>query len=138
VKGLDTEYLKKIIKVEKSRMSVLADINNIGDYFFDDPKLDMEKLVFKKSTKELCKLALEKVADKLEINDDWESVEKMFELLKEVVAENEGLSNGDVFWPVRYALTGADQSPSPNELLWVLGKDVSLKRLKNVLELFKL
>jgi len=130
VKSLDNEYLRKILEVEKSRMLVLADVNNIGDHYFVDPKLDVEKLVFKKSTRELCQEALQNVIIKLEAEGDWSSAEHLFEVLKEVVEANVRLSNGDVFWPVRYALSGVDQSPSPNELLWVLGKENSLRRLK--------
>jgi glutamyl/glutaminyl-tRNA synthetase len=38
--------------------------------------------------------------------------------------------HGDVFWPVRVALSGEMKSPSPVELLAALGKEESLKRLE--------
>lgn len=53
-------------------------------------------------------------------------------ILENVVRE-EGLSNGDVFWPVRVALSGEEKSPSPVELLVALGKEESLKRVKKAI-----
>jgi len=75
----------------------------------------------------LSKEALEK-ADK-----EWDSIEKLNDLLSKVITDN-NLDNGDVFWPVRVALSGLEKSPSPTELLWVLGKDESLKRMKKALK----
>jgi hypothetical protein len=46
------------------------------------------------------------------------------------VAKNNQLENGDVFWPTRVGLSGAESSPSPAELLFLLGKEESLMRLK--------
>jgi len=48
-----------------------------------------------------------------------------------------GLGNGDVFWPVRYALSGAINSPKPEDLLYVLGKEESLRRIKVALDLLQ-
>ncbi|MDQ5952749.1 MAG: glutamyl-tRNA synthetase [Patescibacteria group bacterium] len=40
-----------------------------------------------------------------------------------------GLSNGNVLWPLRVALSGAEKSASPFECLWVLGQTESLSRI---------
>jgi glutamyl-tRNA synthetase len=42
-----------------------------------------------------------------------------------------GLKNGQVLWPMRVALTGEQFSPGVFEVIWVLGKEECLKRLKN-------
>ena len=55
-------------------------------------------------------------------------------LLADIVQKN-NLSNGDVFWPIRVALSGLETSPSPAELLFVLGKKESLKRIKKAINL---
>lgn len=41
-----------------------------------------------------------------------------------------GVKNGQVFWPLRAALSGLEFSPGVFELAWVLGKDETLKRIK--------
>lgn len=40
-----------------------------------------------------------------------------------------GWGNGEVLWPLRMALSGAKQSPSPFELLYLLGKSEGLNRI---------
>jgi hypothetical protein len=55
------------------------------------------------------------------------------DVLAKVVADG-SFTNGDMFWPVRVALTGLEQSPSPAECLWVLGRDESVIRLTSALD----
>jgi glutamyl/glutaminyl-tRNA synthetase len=47
---------------------------------------------------------------------------------------SERLTFGDVFWPIRVALSGREQSPSPDELLSVLPRDIILQRLKKAVQ----
>lgn len=63
----------------------------------------------------------------------WGNQGQLNKILASVVKENAGLENGDVFWPVRAALSGMMQSPSPVELLQILGREKSLKRLKKAI-----
>ena len=46
-----------------------------------------------------------------------------------------GEKRGDLLWPLRVALTGAQKSPSPFECAWVLGKEASLQRINQALSL---
>lgn len=134
VKNLDKDLLTKIVEVEKSRMTTLADINNIGEYFTSEPKINPDDLVFKKSDIDRTKAGLTGAIRVLTDLDDWR-VDSIMLALKQVVEADGSLGNGDVFWPVRYALSGEMQSSSPPELLWVLGKEESLKRLNKAVEL---
>lgn len=40
---------------------------------------------------------------------------------------------GEFLWPLRVALTGQKQSPSPFECVWVLGKKESLRRVEEAI-----
>ena len=60
--------------------------------------------------------------------DDW-SAERLIEVLK-AGAEREGLKLGDLLQPIRVALTGGTVSEPVNELLWVVGRETSLRRLE--------
>jgi len=42
---------------------------------------------------------------------------------------------GNTLWPTRVALSGKKNSPGPFEILSVLGKDKSLKRIKEAIKL---
>jgi glutamyl-tRNA synthetase len=97
------------------------------------PDYPAEMLVFKKSTIEDSKMGLSKVVEKLLTVEDWTESELQINL-SSIVADS-SLSNGDVFWPVRVALSGEEKSPSPIELLLALGKDESIARINRALEL---
>ncbi|MCL5093867.1 MAG: glutamate--tRNA ligase [Patescibacteria group bacterium] len=137
LKGINDDFLLKVIEVEKTRISYLAQIKDF-DFYFNEPKYDPKLLIFKKSDKERTFKGLSLATNHLTLatNDIWDSVEKLNNLLAQIV-EKEGLDNGSVFWPVRAALSGKEASPSPAELLWVFGKEESLKRLEKALSILE-
>jgi glutamyl-tRNA synthetase len=125
-KEYDRVLLEKIVTVEQSRLKTLAEFDEISGFYFDLPKYDKSTLIFKKSSPEATKKGLKAFMETIsEIPEDkWQimKVDDFSSLLSETVSKN-GLNNADVFWPVRVALSGLDKSPSPAELLWVLGKE---------------
>lgn len=130
---LKADNFERIIEVEKSRLSTLAEIQAGTDFYLKSPALDKKLLVFKKSTPEATKKGLEASLEALsDINWGKSDVRAFNNLLSKVVTKN-NLTNGDIFWPIRYALSGLEKSASPTELMWVLGKDESLKRLKKAI-----
>jgi len=59
---------------------------------------------------------------------EW-NADRLLEALRSL-AETEGLKLGDVMQPIRVALTGSTVSEPVNELLAVIGRETSLRRLK--------
>jgi glutamyl-tRNA synthetase len=55
------------------------------------------------------------------------------EVVVRAIIEQKGWKNGDTLWPLRVALSGMKQSPSPFELLWAYGKQRSLARIDEAL-----
>lgn len=94
---------------------------------------DGKMLVFKKSSKENTLKGLEVAMSELDHigEKDWNAQELQMKLGLVVTRNN--LTNGDVFWPVRVALSGEEKSPSPVELLVALGKDESIKRVREAI-----
>lgn len=137
LKAASKPYLLDVIGVVKDRLVTLGDFPKLTPYFFNAPEYNPEILVFKKSDKARTLRGLRVTLSNLAGTPEgvW-SEEHLNALLAEVV-QKDGLSNGDVFWPVRAALSGLEASPSPSELLFVLGKKESLSRIEkaiNVLE----
>jgi glutamyl-tRNA synthetase len=91
------------------------------------PDYDEKLLIFKRSDHKNTLLALREVEKKLSMLESWDTNTTQ-QGLEYVVIEN-GLANGDVFWPVRVALSGEEKSPSPVELMVALGEEESLKRI---------
>lgn len=130
------DYFLKILEIEKTRIEKLADIKNF-DFYFKEPKYPSSLLIFKKSNLEKTKKGLSLVLNTLSTQRNWpQSWENFSQILKEITEKN-NLTPGDVFWPTRVALCGKEASPSPAELLWILGKEKSISRLKKALNLLK-
>lgn len=126
---ISPDLLEKLIIISQPRLNKLQDIQELAKPFMGLEDYEAKNIIFKKSDLVTTANSLTAVITELTgIGDDW-SVEVLEKSLSRVVSENL-LTNGDVFWPVRYALSGLDKSPSPVELLWVLGKEESLRRLK--------
>ena len=96
------------------------------------PEYDANLLIFKKSDKGKTLEGLENTERRIQNTANWTS--DGLQKALEAIVEDKGLTNGDVFWPVRVALSGEEKSPSPVELLVVLGKEESLARLKKAIE----
>ena len=102
--------------------------------WIEAPTPDATLLVWKTQTLEEARA---RVASVRALLAEW-SIEQFFSLeeseacLKAWILER-GWKNGEVLWPLRVALSGSAQSPSPFELLFLLGKEESLKRLDAVL-----
>lgn len=101
------------------------------------PEYEPALLVFKKSTKEKTLTGLGLTTDYLQLTTDenWNVQELQMKL--GLIVERNDLTNGDVFWPIRVALSGREKSPSPVELLMALGKEESLKRIEKAISKLK-
>jgi glutamyl-tRNA synthetase len=109
-------------------------LKEAGDYIIQlrkMPEFDSSLLIFKKSNKEKTLVGLKTAGEKLS-GANW-SEESLQKVLESIVVEK-NLTNGDVFWPVRVALSGAEKSPSPVELLLALGEKESEKRISKAVD----
>lgn len=127
----DEEKLKKILSLIKERMITFSDGVTQANFFFELPDYKETSLVWKKSTPEATKNYLENFSQLIEkIPNNWEL--KDIEETLMPYAEKEG--RAESLWPLRFALSGQERSPSPFEILWVLGLEEAQKRLKIALK----
>ena len=71
----------------------------------------------------------------LQAQDDW-SNEALYETLVAVAAER-GVKNSIILWPLRVAVSGKASTPGgATELMDILGKNESLRRINYALTLF--
>jgi len=127
---ISKEQIEKIISLEQERMKKLSDIAESTGYFFKDKlKYEKELLKWKNAGSEETKIIIDKLEKILfEIKEgDW-SKENLTGILMEE-ANREG-DRGKILWPLRVALTGEKASPGPFEVAEILGKEKTLKRLK--------
>lgn len=127
---------RKIAGLVKSRIETFLDIRDHIDFFEELPEYDTAMYCHKKmKTNEEKSLALLKeVLPVLEAQDDF-SNDALFAALKEFAAEKE-YKVGFVMWPIRTAVSGKQNTPGgATELMEVLGKEESLKRIRRGIEL---
>ncbi len=132
---IDEKLLIKILKLEKGRLNTLNQIEEICHVFLEVKEYNKEMLIFKKSTKEDTLKSLMLVKEKL-INFKKFKKDKLFILFNQIVKDN-NLKNGDLFWPLRVSLSGQEMSPPPEEILEIIGKEESLKRINNAINKLK-
>lgn len=103
------------------------EISNYNPELFINEKMKVDSQTAKQSLKEGL-TAIETIP-----TEDFGDMGKIQEHLLKVVEKME-IKNGQLLWPMRVALSGEQFSPGVFELIWVLGKDSSIKRLKTGLE----
>lgn len=119
---INPSYLEQIAGVEKERLKKLSDIAERTVYFFSEPTLNPEQLVWKKSTPQetINNLkALEELFAHVDNAILIDSAKLQEALFTHITAQ--GTDVGSVMWPLRVALTGLAASPGPAEVASILG-----------------
>ncbi|MBO6129799.1 MAG: glutamate--tRNA ligase [Pseudobutyrivibrio sp.] len=127
--------LKKIAKMVQTRIEIFPDIKDHVDFFDAVPEYDSAMYTHKKmKTNEESSLAvLKELLPVLEAQDDY-SNDALYALLSGFATEHE-YKNGYVLWPVRTAVSGKQMTPGgATELMEILGKEESIKRIKAAIE----
>lgn len=112
---VNKEQIKRLPEKEQLALKV-KEIEN-EPYMKENPTLDEAKIVWKETSREETKMHLEKV---LTLLDDT----------AKIMSYAEEVGKGNVLWPLRYAITGAERSPDPITLINILGKEVVAERVK--------
>ena len=133
---ISLETLKKIISIYQERLKKLSEISELTDFFFRDKlKYDKDLLRWREMTDKEIKNSLdnlEKILSKIKREDfNKENLEKILM----IEAEKAG-NRGALLWPLRVALTNKQASASPFEVAEILGKEKTIKRIREARRLF--
>ncbi len=133
-KSDDHQFIDRALLLVRDRVTLPSQVVDLTATFFKE-ELDYSKasLTWKTQGKEEAKERLVGVQELLkDIGEAAFSTTgaktEHEKRIKDFIAQK-GWGNGDTLWPLRVALSGEEKSPSPWELLEVLGKERSLKRL---------
>ena len=128
-------YLKNILPLVQERVKKLSEVPNLIQYFFETPTNfeEIKKLALKESKQDYAqtKEVVSKVVSSLESIESSKWIaknidEKLHHLLNQV-----SLKPRQFFMPIRIIVSGRTFSPPIAEMLEVLGKEETLKRLKS-------
>lgn len=133
------EYKKRIFAIIYDRLKSLSDLREMTTYFFEDPKIDENMLKSNKFLKKMPREAQIRALDasivKLGSLGSWDetSLQEALNRLKDDLSEKPA----QLFSLIRIAISFAPFTPALNETLAVLGRETTLRRLKNLLDYFK-
>ncbi len=136
------ELLVRAVSIEKERVKQLNDFKELADFFFELPDYEVDLLAWprpvpapsseegtekaqvdKEKILANLKLLIEEINKAFKADFNEESLEKLITPLTEV------WGRGELLWPLRVALSGKEASPGPFEIMEVLGKEETLRRL---------
>lgn len=128
----NSSLLTSLVPLIRERVHVRSEFEEalaIGEYDFavTDPDYDTGLLLWKKDTDvSQARPRLLTVISSLEGLTNW-SMESLKEVLMPYAEE---VGKGEVLWPTRVALSGRTQSPDPFTIMFVIGKETTIRRLQ--------
>lgn len=130
-----TEHKKAVLALAQDRLKTLRDLPVLTSYFFEEPAADQSLISDNKQLKKLSddelRNLLNAAAQALETCEwDAESIQACLNRL----LESTGQKPGTLFSLIRIATTWAPFSPQLNDTMHLLGKEVTLSRLKRAVE----
>lgn len=132
LKSIDVNYLELVINKVKERANFISDFDNLTDYFFNTPEKYDEK-AFKKAIKPDTEGILKHITAIIKDIDDEKFEANYIQSRIKNWITNEGLGFGKVMMPLRLALVGSLQGPDVFEIAYLIGKNETIKRIKNLL-----
>jgi len=128
---IDINYIELVVGLIKERATFISDLWDLGAYFFQTPESYDEK-AFKKAIKEETKTILTTIKEIVENVNDF-TADNLQKEIKQWITSNE-IGFGKVMMPLRLALVGALQGPDVFDIMFMIGKIETIKRIENLIE----
>lgn len=130
-KGIDVDYttLVKIVSSIKDRANFVEELWELGDFFFVAPTSYDEKA--SKNWKEETPVLMTKVSEILTNIEDFTSA-NIETILKSWMTESE-IGMGKVMQPLRLSIVGALKGPHLFDIIEIIGKEESVKRIQKAI-----
>jgi glutamyl-tRNA synthetase len=129
---IDMNYVRQIVPLIRERIFTLKDAATYADFFFlDELEYDSAMLTGKQMTAETVLTALKAVGKRLSSLESF-SHDLLEDTLRHL-ADELGIKTGQLFNPLRVAMTARDAAPPLFETMAILGKERCLKRIRAAL-----
>jgi glutamyl-tRNA synthetase len=127
----DKKWLEKMIATLQERAKTLTELVDSAHYYLSENISLDEKAAKKFLTKEAA-APIESLIEKLFALEDF--TEANIENAFSATLHEQGLQMGQLAQPVRVALTGSTVSPGIHDVIAVLGKERTIRRLRQALQ----
>jgi glutamyl-tRNA synthetase len=131
----DDAVLLKVIDLIKERCTLLPDFAEQAGYFFQTPETIDVAAIQPKWNEQKENFFVELIRA-YELSADFGNPEEMEISFKEMAAANQ-LKSGELMMPLRIMLVGGKFGPKIFDVAAILGKEETIKRIKNGLSLLK-
>ncbi len=130
---LDKAYVGRVLRLEQERMKTLGEAAQMTTFFFtDDLHYSAEALIGKGMDRDSTREALRRSLGVLVDLSGFEA--GLMEPPMRALADELGLKPGQLFMPLRMAVSGRTVSPPLFETMEVLGRSRTLARVRRALE----
>ena len=129
-------YIFSVLKLMKIRAKTLNELKEVCAYFFSDPKDFDENAIIKRWKDKSVNKLINNFITRLEKLSSW-SQKDLDESLRDT-AQEMAVSAAKLIHPVRLAVSGQSHGPGLFELIELLGKMTTLRRLRKALDIFPL
>jgi glutamyl-tRNA synthetase len=131
---IDKQWLARAITSLKERAKTLEELSQSLKYYIEEDVV-IEAKAKEKFLTQKCLPSLSEFKNALSDKDDFtaDSIEKTFKS----VVEKHTIKLGDLAQPVRVAITGGTKSPGIFEVLEIVGRDKTIKRLEKAIRMIE-
>lgn len=125
--------LRKALSSIRERIETFGDVTQLAEsgelsFFFSQPNYSADDLLWDDDEPEDTKRYLETVIDKVTSISDEQFTDES--VIKSAIWDYASeIGRGNVLWPMRFALSGQEQSPGPFVIASVIGKTETVERL---------
>lgn len=131
---IDVDFIAMVVSLIKERANFIGDFWSLSHYFFEAPKHYDEK-ASKKALKEGTADLMQELITIIDANTDFRTETLQAEIKGWITDHNIGF--GKVMMPLRLALVGALQGPDVFDIMFMIGKNETIKRIQNILNALK-
>lgn len=128
---IDINYIAMVVGLIKERATFVSDFWDLSHFFFVAPQSYDEK-ASKKAFKEGTKALMTELVSLINNIEDF-TVENLQTTIKDWITSNE-IGFGKVMMPLRLALVGALHGPEVFDIMYMIGKAETLKRIESMTE----
>ncbi|HLF19378.1 MAG TPA: glutamate--tRNA ligase [Bacteroidota bacterium] len=127
----DDDYLAKVVGAMRERVSFVKDFVEKSPYFFSAPK-DYDPDVVKKRWNSEASHRLKRLVKELSVLQNPQK--EVFEAALERTAGELNVGRGDLIHPLRIAVSGVGAGPGLYDILFILGKEETIRRITSAIE----
>ena len=131
LESIDPGYVELVVNLIKERATFPSEFWGLSHYFFKAPE-NFAEAALKKAWKEHSKDLMIQLISELEAADDT-SVDTLQTAVKGWITKNE-IGFGKIMMPLRVALVGALEGVDVFDIIYLIGKTETIKRIRSLID----